>query len=131
MAVNADNRSMGELFAELSRETGMLIRKELELATTEMTSKAKTAAGLMSVAAAGGALVHAGLLVLLAAAVSVLVNLGLAAWLAALVVAVLTMAGGYLLLNRGLAGLRRTSVAPTQTIETLKENAKWTTRTPA
>jgi hypothetical protein len=131
MAVNADNRSMGELFAELSRETGTLIRKELELATTEMTSKAKTAAGFMSVAAAGGALVHAGLLVLLAAAVSVLASLGLAPWLAALVVALLTIAGGYLLLNRGLAGLRRTSVAPTQTIETLKENAKWTTRTPA
>jgi hypothetical protein len=131
MAVNADNRSMGELFAELSRETGTLIRKELELDTTEMTSKAKTAAGFMSVAAAGGALVHAGLLVLLAAAVSVLASLGLAPWLAALVVALLTIAGGYLLLNRGLAGLRRTSVAPTQTIETLKENAKWTTRTPA
>jgi drug/metabolite transporter (DMT)-like permease len=131
MAVDADNRSMGELFAELSRETGTLIRKELELATAEMTSRAKTAAGHIGVAAAGGALVQAGLLVLLAAAVIALASLGLPPWLSALLVAVLTMGGGYLLVNRGLSGLRRTSVTPTQTIETLKENAKWTTRTPA
>ena len=31
-----DNRSLGELFAELSRETSTLIRKEIELARTEI-----------------------------------------------------------------------------------------------
>jgi drug/metabolite transporter (DMT)-like permease len=131
MATNADDRSLGELFSELSRETGTLIRKEMELATTEMTAKAKTAGGHIGVAAAGGALAHAGLLVLLAAIVIGLTALGLAAWLAALLVALLTMLVGYLLVNRGLSALRNTAVAPTQTIETLKENAKWTTRTPA
>jgi hypothetical protein len=30
--------------------------------------------------------------------------------------------------NRGLAGLRDTRMVPTQTIETLKEDARWTTR---
>jgi len=39
-----DDRSLGELFTELSRETAQLVRKEVELATTEMTSKAKSAA---------------------------------------------------------------------------------------
>jgi hypothetical protein len=33
-----DDRSLGELFSELSREMGTLVRKELELATTEMTA---------------------------------------------------------------------------------------------
>jgi len=131
MAMNADNRSLGELFSELSRETGTLIRKEIELATTEMTAKAKTAGMHVGVAAAGGALMHAGLLVLLAAIVIGLTALGLPAWISALLVALLTMGVGYLLVNRALNGLRTTSVAPTQTIETLKENAKWTTRTPA
>ena len=37
----ADNRSLGELMAELSRETGTLVRKEFELATTELTSRVR------------------------------------------------------------------------------------------
>ena len=69
MARSQDERSLGELFAELSRETGVLVRKEVELATTEMTAKARTAAAHVGTIAAGGALAHAGLLVLLAACV--------------------------------------------------------------
>lgn len=131
MTRHQDERSLGELFAELSRETGVLVRKEVELATTEMTAKAKVAGGHVATVAAGGALVHAGLLVMLAAVVIGLAQLGLPAWLAAAIVAVLTMLVGYLLVNSGLGQLRRTSLAPTQTIETLKETSTWTNRTPA
>ena len=49
-------------------------------------------------------------------------------WISALVVGALTMGFGYLLVNRGLTGLRETRLVPTQTIETLKEDARWTTR---
>jgi drug/metabolite transporter (DMT)-like permease len=128
MARIPDDRSLGDLFSELSRETGTLIRKELELATTEMTAKLRTAGAHAGIVAAGGALAHAGFLVVLAAIVIGLAQLGMTPWLAAFLVGVLTIGIGYLLANRGLAGLRRTSVAPTQTIETLKENAQWTTR---
>jgi hypothetical protein len=128
MAERKEDRSLGELFTELSRETSQLVRKEVELATTEMTAKARKAGAAAGVAAAGGALVHAGLLVLLAALVIGLAQVGVSPWLSALIVAVLTMVVGYLLVNKGLAELRRTSVAPTQTIETLKETATWTTR---
>jgi drug/metabolite transporter (DMT)-like permease len=131
MALPQDNRSLGDLFAELSRETGLLIRKEVELATTEMTAKAKVAGAHGATVAAGGALAHAGLLVLLAAIVIGLADLGIEPWLSALLVAILTMVTGYVLVNRGVTNLRRTSVTPTQTIETLKETAKWTNRTPA
>jgi hypothetical protein len=123
-----DDRSIGELLAELSRETGQLVRNEVELATTEMTAKARKAGRAAGIAAAGGALVHAGLLVLLAAIVIGLAQIGVEPWLSALFVALATMAGGYVLVNKGLEDLRRTSVAPTQTIETLKETATWTTR---
>ena len=128
MADRADNRSVGELLAELSRETSELVRKEVELATTEMTAKAKRAGGPVGVTAAGGALAHAGLLVLLAALVLGLSEVGVAPWLSALIISLLTVGVGYLLLNRGLAGLRATSVAPTRAMESLKEDAKWTTR---
>jgi hypothetical protein len=123
-----DNRSLAELVTELSRETGELVQKELELATTEITARAKKAGAEVAVAAAGGALMHAGLLVLLAMLVIALTQLGIAAWLSALIVALLTMGVGYVLLNRGLSRLRNIPLAPRQTLESLKENARWTTR---
>jgi hypothetical protein len=128
MAERTDERSLGDLLAELSRETGQLVRKEVELATAEMTAKARKAGADAGMIAAGGALAHAGLLVLLAAIVIALAQLGVTPWLSALIVALLTMAVGYMLVNRGMASMRRTTVAPTQTIDTLKETAKWTTR---
>ena len=131
MVTAPDNRSLGDLFAELSRETGALIRQEVQLATTEMTAKAKAVGRHVATVAAGGALAHAGLLVLLAAIVIGLAQLGIPAWLSALFVAMVTMIVGFVLVNTGLANLRRTNVAPTQTIETLKETASWKTRTPA
>jgi len=128
MAERQDERSLGELLAELSRETGLLVRKEVELATTELTAKARKAAADAGITAAGGALVHAGLLVLLSAVVIGLAQLGVTPWLSALIVALATMGGGYLLVNKGLTNMRQVTVTPTQTVETLKENARWTTR---
>ena len=55
-------------------------------------------------------------------------EMGVTPWLSALIISVLTLGIGYVLVNRGLAGLRSTSVAPTRTMESLKEDAKWTTR---
>jgi len=123
-----DERSLGELLSELSRETGQLVRKEVELATTEMTAKAQQAATSAGFVAAGGALTHAGLLVLLAAFVIVLNQFGVAPWLSALIVAIVTMIVGYVLVNMGLTRLRRISVTPAATVHTLKETAAWTTR---
>ena len=131
MTGTPDQRSIGELFAELSRETGTLVRKELELATTEMTGKARVAGAHVGTVAVGGALAHAALLVLLAAVVIGLAQLGIEPWLSALMVALVTGVTGYLLVQKGLTSLRRTSIAPTKTIETLKETATWTNRTPA
>ncbi len=122
-----DDRSLGELFTELSRETGTLIRQEVELATTEVTAKAKVAGAHVGTVAAGGALAHAGLLALLAAVIIGLVQLGVSPWLAAALVGGATAAAGYALMNRGLTALRQTNVAPTRAIEALKETATWTT----
>jgi Putative Actinobacterial Holin-X, holin superfamily III len=123
-----DERSLGELLSELSRETGLLVRKEVELATTEMTAKVRTASLHVATAAAGGALAHAGILVLLAALVIALAQLGVTPWLAAAIVALGTMGAGYLLMNKGRNALRRTSIVPTHTIQTLKEDVKWKTQ---
>jgi hypothetical protein len=131
MAPRTEERSLGELFAELSRDTGLLVRKEVELATTELTAKAKVAGTHAATVAAGGALAHAGLLVLLAALVSLLAKFGIDVWLSAAIVAALTIGVGYFLVNKGLANLRQASLAPTQTIQSIKETTSWTNRTPA
>jgi hypothetical protein len=131
MTARQDERSLGELFSELSRETGVLIRKEMELATTEMTAKARVAGGHAATVAAGGALAHAALLVFLASLVMILARFGIDPWLSALIVAVLTAAVGYVLIRKGLDSLGRTNVAPTQTIQSIKETTSWTTKTPA
>jgi hypothetical protein len=123
-----DNRTLGELVAELSRETGQLVRKEVELATTEMTAKVQRASVHVGMAAAGGALMHAGLLVLLAAIVLGLAQLGVTAWLSAALVALATMAIGYMFVNKGITRLKDTSIAPTRAIESVKEDMRWTTR---
>jgi drug/metabolite transporter (DMT)-like permease len=128
MASTKDERSLGELFSELSRETSVLVRKEVELATTEMTAKVRTASTHVAIVATGGALAHAAILVLLAACVVGLTQLGVSPWLAALIVAVVVGAIGYVLIHKGVSALRATRVVPTHTVQSLKEEAKWTTR---
>ncbi|MEO6239227.1 MAG: phage holin family protein [Vicinamibacterales bacterium] len=123
-----DTRSLGELLGELSRETSVLVRKEVELATTEMTAKARVAGGHAATAAAGGALAHAGLLVILAALVIALTQLGVTPWLSAAIVGFATLSIGYMLVNKGINSLRGTNVVPTHTVQSLKEDSKWTTR---
>ena len=127
MADNADNRSLGDLFSELSRETSTLIRKEMELAKREMAANLKEAGTHAGMVAAGGALAHAGLLVLLAAFVIGLAQLGVTPWLAALIIGLVTVGIGYVMANRGLSNLRRTNIAPVQSMESIKEDARWTT----
>ena len=125
MQTSTDERSLGELFADLSRELGTLVRHEAELAKTELTAKVSRLTQSIAWVAAGGAVVYAGFLAVLAAVVFLLVDVGLPAWLAALLGGVVVGVAGWLLLKRGLDAIRRTDLAPRQTVQTLKENVQW------
>jgi hypothetical protein len=120
-----EERSLGELFADLARETSTLIRQEVSLAKTEMSQKAGRIGRHVAFLAAGGAVAYAGFLALLAALIIGLATLGLDWWLAALLVGLLVAAIGYFLVQTGINALRRESLAPQQTLETLKEDAEW------
>jgi hypothetical protein len=93
--LNPEERSLGELFAELSRETSALVRSEVTLAKTELTEKASRVGRDASMVAAGGAVAHAGALALVAAAVLILIRIGLEPWMAAVIVGVAVAAIGY------------------------------------
>jgi hypothetical protein len=120
----SDQRSLGELFGDLSRELSTLVRQELQLARVETTSKLQKLGKDIGFLVIGGAVAYAGLLALIATAIIALAY-ALPWWLAALIVAVVVTAVGLLLVQRGIAALRSESLAPQQTLETLKEDAQW------
>jgi hypothetical protein len=125
MAEVSDNRSLGELFSELSRETVTLVRQEVALARSELTRNLARLGRHAALIAGGGAIAYAGLLAIVAAFVLGLVRMGLPAWAAALIGGVAVLATGYMLIQRGLEALRRDQLTPAQTVETMKENAAW------
>ena len=116
--------SLGELFTELSHQMTTLVRQEVALATTELGHKASRVGHELGVLALGGAVAYAGLLALVAAAI-LLLALVIPIWSSALVVGLVVAGVGYLLVRRGLDALRRTDLAPRQTLQTLKEDAAW------
>jgi hypothetical protein len=119
-----DDRSLGELFSELSQETTTLIRQEVNLAKTEMSQKASRVGKDVGFMAAGGAVAYAGLLAIIAGVIALLA-LVIPLWLSALLVGVVVAAIGYFLVRRGLDALKQEDLAPRETIETLKEDKEW------
>jgi len=124
MQGSRDDRSLGELFAELSRQTTTLVRQEVALAKTEMSQKVSSVGKDVASLAAGGAVAYAGFLGIMAAVVILLAEV-LPWWLAALVVGIVVTLVGYMLVQRGLTALKHEDMAPRQTIETLRDDAEW------
>ncbi|HYN88657.1 MAG TPA: phage holin family protein [Ardenticatenaceae bacterium] len=124
MQTRRDDRSLGELFAELSRETSNLVREEVALAKSEVRKTATEAGKDVGFMAAGGFVAYAGFLAIIAAIILVLGEF-LPLWIAALLVGLVVAGIGYFLVQRGLSGFKNLQVAPQQTIETLKEDKEW------
>ena len=125
MAQVRDERSLGDLFSDLSRETTTLVRQEVQLAKAELTQSATEAARGIGMLVAGGAVAYAGLLFLLLAIVFGLIEAGWDAWVSALVVGLVVVAIGAILVLRAREALKPANLAPQKTVETLKEDAAW------
>ncbi len=119
-----DDRSLGELFSELTQETTTLVRQEVQLAKTEMSQKASRVGKDVGFLAAGGAVAYAGLLAIIAGGIFLLA-LVIPLWLSALLVGIAVAAVGYFPVRKGLDALKQESLAPQETIETLKEDKEW------
>src|SRR5579871_4957048 len=116
--------SLGELFGTLARETATLVRQEVDLARTEITTKAMRAGKDIGFIVAGGVIIYAGVLALCATAIIALAY-ALPWWLAALIVGVVVTGVGAALVMRGISALKTENLAPRQTIKSLKEDAQW------
>ncbi len=129
-AVNGESselrsQSTGNLIKQLSEQTTTLVRKEIELARTELRDKGKVAG------AGAGMFGGAGVLALLAAGtlttlILALLDKAMDLWVAALIVTIVYAAGAAALAAIGRDRVKRAMpAAPEQTVETVKEDVQW------
>jgi hypothetical protein len=121
---NLRNRSLGELLSDLGQDVALLVRKEIELARVEIGHIVGTVARRASFIAVGAALGVAGLLALVATAILGGIAMGLSPVVSSAIVTVALLAVGGLLVSSGMAALRKESLLPTETIQTLKDTSQ-------
>src|SRR5690348_15912207 len=100
-----DDRTLGELFAELSNVSSRLVRQEIALAKRELSDKVSHAGKDVAMIAAGALVAYAGFVILLGFAVIALYILLHHWWLSALIVALVVLGVGYFLIPNGLSNL--------------------------
>jgi Putative Actinobacterial Holin-X, holin superfamily III len=125
MQAHEESRGIGELLGDLGRQVSTLVRREIDLARVEITSSIGHLGKGAATAGIGGAIVYAGVLVLLASIVLGLIEAGLDGWLAALIVAVAALAIGGFVTWLGTRQIREVNLAPAQTAETVRENVEF------
>jgi putative copper export protein len=118
-------RSIAELFGQLTQDMTLLVRQEVQLARSELSEKfSRLATNLVSVAT-GGLVAYMGAWALVAALILALHQLAdISPWVSALIVGVLLAVAGYAMLKRGLAELKRVDLAPRRTVENLKDDVR-------
>jgi drug/metabolite transporter (DMT)-like permease len=121
---HTDDRSLKELFSDLTQSVSTLFRKEIELARAESSEKVSQALAAGGSIVAGGILALAALMVLLQALVIALTELGLAPALASLIVGGIVAIIAFALIYKGMNDLKASRLAPTRTVESLRRDAQ-------
>ncbi len=116
--------SIGALFTGLTEDMAKLLRQEIELARLETTQKINSAMRSVLMLAAGGFVAYAGLILLLIAVAIGLSN-WMPLWLSTLIVSVVALVVGAVLIGSGRSSLSNLTVVPENTVESIKEDARW------
>jgi uncharacterized membrane protein YqjE len=117
-------RSVPELLKQLSTETSTLVKQELDLAKAELTEQGKRA-GMGAGFIGGGALFGLGAFGAFTAMLIALLGLAMDTWIAALIVTAVYGAIAGVLAMRGKSKIQEATPPAEQTVETLKEDARW------
>jgi hypothetical protein len=125
MAPDAGERSIPDLLRDLSNETTLLVRQELELARAELLEHAKPAAA-SAVSFGATALFGFGAFGAATAFIIAAIAVALPVWAAALIVTITYGIAAFVLAQTGKKKLHEAGppLVP-QTTETLKENVAW------
>jgi F0F1-type ATP synthase membrane subunit c/vacuolar-type H+-ATPase subunit K len=116
--------SVGELLGRLAGDTGTLLRQEIQLAKVEVSQKAGLAsrhAGLIALGIMVGVVSLNTLSATLVLSLSAVMDARWAGLIVGLAFAVVAVAVGLI----GLSGLRRMSLEPAKTIQTIRETKAW------
>src|SRR5437016_5046316 len=116
------------LVKDLKQETKTFIREEIQLAKTEMSEKLSAVGGKAMSIAIGGFVAYAGLILFLGGLGALLAfvfhNMGLDPLLAGFIglgiIGFAVIGAGVVMLMTGLGALKKASIAPERTIETLQ-----------
>lgn len=122
---------IGALVRDLADGSATLIRDESKIARIEVSQVVKGIATGTGFVAVGGVLALLGGLSLLAGVILLIGDQWLPRdlyWVAALIVLVVTGGIALMFMKRGLSMLSPASLAPDQTVETLKEDKEWLKR---
>lgn len=116
-------RGLPDLLGDLVTQSSTLVREEVRLVRAEMNEKVGqvgTAAGSIGVA---GALLLAGLVILLQAVAAFLVSFGLSVAVSHLLVGLVVAAIGYGMLRAGLNRMKATNLTPERTTRQVAQDA--------
>lgn len=122
--IDMPRESFGELISQLANNSAALVRDEIDLAKQEMREKvSRISSGAMLIAV--GAVV--GLFAALALIAAAIIGLGhlIGMGKSALIIGIALAAFASIPLFKGLGRIKRTSLKPEQTIETLEEDKEW------
>jgi Putative Actinobacterial Holin-X, holin superfamily III len=116
-------RGISDIFADIVESLGTLVRKEMQLARTEVSDKIGEMGNAVAVVAVGGVLALAALIFLLQALVEVLIRSGLSPAVSNLIVAGVVGIVGAIVVSTGISRLRARTLVPERTIESLNRDA--------
>ena len=115
-----DDQSIGGLLRQLGREIPSLMTKELALLKAEAKESVRTTKEGVAAVSTGGAVMMAGLIVVLLAAVYALSNV-IEPWAAALLVGVVAMVMGFMRVKAGQKKFQKV-LKPQHTLTTLEKD---------
>jgi uncharacterized membrane protein YqjE len=125
MEVTRMDRSLGELFSDLSQQTAGLIKQEMRLAKAELAGKLADVGKHAMMIGASIAFALAAVIAIAAAIALLLIDMGVQPWGAAIITAAAMGLTAYTLAQAGISALRKKSIAPVETIHSLKETTQW------
>ena len=119
------DRSLGELFSDLSQQTADLIRQEMRLAKAELSEKFSDAGRHALMIGAAVIFALTAVIAVAAATTLLMIELGLAPWLSAAITAAVMAVIAFVLAQSGISALRMTTIAPVETMQSIKETTQW------
>ena len=125
MQMNDNDQPLSELLKRFGQDGAALVRQEIALAKLEVRDSVKGYVADIGRIGAGAGVLLFGAFALLAFAIIGLGSLIHNYWLSALIVGVVLFIIGGTMVKGAIAHMKRNSLAPKQTVQTLKEDQRW------